>query len=95
MIERDDIWLIMSALGGTMTALGQVKYRDMSWADIFLTLMSGVAFAVFFVKALAEHFTTNADVVAAMVYLGGAGWNILLPAAILRAKRFFAEKEAL
>lgn len=95
MIERDEIWLIMSALGGTMTALGQVKYRDMSWTDIGLTLVSGLAFAIFFIKALAEHFTSNADFVAAMVYLGGAGWNILLPTAIMRLKRAIAEKEVL
>lgn len=95
MIERDDIWLIMSALGGTMTALGQVKYKEMSWSEIAFTLISGVAFAVFFVKAIAEHFTANADFVAAAVYLGGAGWNSLLPAAILRLKRAFAEKEVI
>lgn len=95
MIERDDIWLIMSALGGTMTALGQAKYRDMTWMDIGFTLVSGIAFAIFFIKAIAEHFTGNADVVAALVYLGGAGWNILLPAAIIRLKRAFAEKEVL
>lgn len=92
MIERDDIWLVMAALGGTITALGQTKYRDMTWTDIAFTLLSGMAFAVFAVKPLAQHFTNSPDVVAAIVYLGGAGWNILLPAAILRLKRVVGEK---
>ena len=94
MIERDDVWLIMSAIGGTLTALGQVKYKEMTWADIAFTLISGMAFAVFFMKAVAEHFTNNSDFVAAAVYIGGAGWNILLPAAILRVRRVVEEKEA-
>ncbi len=92
MIERDDIWLVMAALGGTITALGQTKYKDMTWSEIAFSLLSGLAFAVFAVKPAAEHFTDNSDVVAAMVYLGGAGWNILLPAAIMRLKRVVGEK---
>lgn len=92
MIERDDIWLVMAALGGTITALGQTKYRDMSWTDIAFTLLSGLAFAVFAVRPMARNFFHSEDAVAAMVYLGGAGWNILLPAAILRLKRAVGEK---
>jgi len=78
-----------------MTALGQVKYKEMAWSEIAMTLISGIAFGVFFIKPVAQYFTTNSDIVAAAVYLGASGWNILLPAAILRLKKAFAEKELL
>lgn len=98
MIEREEIWFVMSAIAGTITALAQMKYKQMTWSDIGLTLFSGFGFAVFFMPlvahrwlGIAEHDTQATN---AMVYIGGTGWNILLPFAIQRIKAVFGTKEA-
>ena len=99
MIEQQDmrhVWLVMSAMAGAITALAQMKYKEMTWADIGFTLFSGFGFAVFFMPWAASKFGILPDDIRgtnAVVYIGGTGWNILMPFAIQKAKSFFGGKD--
>jgi hypothetical protein len=91
-VDMRHVWMFMSALAGTVTALAQMSYKEMSWADIFLTLFSGFGFAVFFMPLVAQWIgidDTNQTAKNAIIYIGGTGWNILLPLAIQKAKASF------
>lgn len=95
MIEQHDIkhiWLVMSAMAGAITALAQMRYKEMSWSDIGFTLFSGFGFAVFFMPWVAVKIGVSPDDIRAtnaVVYIGGTGWNILMPLAISKARQFF------
>lgn len=99
MIEQQDfrhIWLVMSAMAGTITALAQMKYREMTWADIGFTLFSGFGFAVFFMPWVAIKMgvdPTDIRATNAVVYIGGTGWNILMPFAIAKVRHFLGGKD--
>lgn len=94
MIEQNDLrhmWLVMSALAGAITALAQMPYKNMTWADIGFTLFSGFGFAVFFMPWVAVKMGVSPDDIRAtnaVVYIGGTGWNILMPLAISKARQF-------
>lgn len=79
----------MSALAGAVTALAQMTYKEMTWVDIALTLFSGFGFAVFFMPSVAQWMgvdENNIRTTNAIVYIGGTGWNILMPFAIQKVK---------
>ena len=83
------VWMVMSALAGAVTALAQMTYKEMTWVQIALTLFSGFGFAVFFMPSVAQWMgidEANIRATNAIVYIGGTGWNILLPFAIQKAK---------
>lgn len=93
MIEHNDyriLYIVMSAIAGSVTALSFMKYKEMSWREIALTLFVGFAFAVIFVPWVAADWlkvdVTNLRTICAVVYLGGTAWNGLMPVVIKRFK---------
>lgn len=100
MIEQQDlrhVWFVMSALAGSVTALAQMKYKEMTWVDIAFTLFTGFGFAVFFMPWVAHSIIriseTDERATNAMIYIGGTGWNILLPLAIQKVKGLLGGKD--
>lgn len=96
MIEPIDIkhvWFAMSAVAGSVSALAAMKYKEMSWPDIFFTLFVGIAFAVNVMPWVATDIfkiaKDNQDARNAMVYMGGTGWNVLMPLVLHRLKAMF------
>jgi len=94
MIEQHDlkhVWIAMSALAGSITALANMKYKEMSWTDIMLTVFVGFAFAVIFVPYAASDWIgideNNLRGICASVYIGGTAWNSLMPLVIRRFKK--------
>lgn len=93
MISQEDVthfWIVMSAMAGTITALAQSHYKEMTWKEIALALFSGFGFAVFFMPAVAIRMGVTPDDIRstnAIVYLGGTGWNIFIPLAISWVRR--------
>jgi hypothetical protein len=90
------LWMFMSAIAGAVTALAQMTYKEMTWVQISLMLFSGFGFAVFFMPLIAQSVgieETNIRATNAIVYIGGTGWNILLPFAIQKAKSLFGGKD--
>jgi len=98
-IEQTDfrhVWLVMSAMAGAITALAQTRYKVMTWADIGFTLFSGFGFAVFFMPWVAVKMGVSPDDIRAtnaIVYIGGTGWNILMPFAIAKVRQFLGGKD--
>jgi hypothetical protein len=83
------VWMIMSAMAAAVTALAQMAYKEMTPIQVALTLFSGFAFAIFFMPAIAQWMGVAEDNIRlnnAIIYIGGTGWNILLPFAIQKAK---------
>lgn len=100
MIDQTDwrhVWIVMSALAGSITSLSFMKYKEMTWPDIVLTLFVGFAFAVIFVPWAAADWVgipqDNLRAVCGVVYIGGTAWNILLPVAIRKIKQNFGGEE--
>lgn len=95
MIDGYDLkhaWLVMSAIAATVTSLAQMRYKEMTWADIGFALFSGFGFAVFFMPYVAVKMGISPDDIRAtnaIVYIGGTGWNILMPFAILKLRQAF------
>lgn len=100
MIEQQDlkhVWIAMSALAGSITALANMKYKEMSWVDIILTIFVGFAFAVIFVPWAASDWMgiaeDNLRGICAIVYIGGTAWNSLMPLAIRKIKQMIGGEE--
>ena len=95
MIDQSDMthgWLVLSAMAAAITALAQMRYKEMTWADIGFALFSGFGFAVFFMPWVAIKMgIAPSDIRAtnAIVYIGGTGWNILMPFAIMKLRQAF------
>lgn len=87
----------MSALAGSITALANMKYKEMSWTDIMLTVFVGFAFAVIFVPwAASDWLHINQDnlrAICAIVYIGGTAWNSLMPLAIRKIKQIIGGED--
>ncbi len=96
-ISIRDVWVAMSALAGSITALAGMKYQAMTWTERLLTIFVGFAFAVIFVPWVAVDImkmkSDNIRGICAMVYIGGTAWNTLIPLAIKKVKRFFGTEE--
>ncbi len=100
MIEHNDyriLYIVMSAIAGSVTALSFMKYKEMSWGEIVLTLFVGFAFAVILVPWVAADWlkidVSNLRTICAVVYLGGTAWNGLMPLVIKRAKHLLGATE--
>lgn len=100
MIEQNDlrhVWIVMSALAGSITALAHMKYREMSWSEIFMTVFVGFAFAVIFVPYVASSWLKIAEgdlrAINAVVYIGGTAWNSLMPLAIRKIRQMIGGED--
>lgn len=91
-------YITLAALAGAITALAFRSWREMTRAEIVLTLTAGFSFAIFVTPWLAESVfgvpTTNVRAIAALTYIFGSGSNILLPLVIRWIGRVFGNGEA-
>lgn len=90
-------YIAMAALAGAITALAFTRWRELTRAEIVLTLVAGFSFAVFVTPWVAESFlginSNNIRAVAALTYIFGSGSNILLPMLIRWVGRLFGNGE--
>lgn len=101
MIEHEDyrtLYTIMSGIAGSVTALSFMKYKEMTWVEIGLTLFVGFAFAVIAVPYIAADWLKmdigNLRAVCFAVYTGGTAWNVLIPVVIKRIKAAIGSEDA-
>lgn len=90
-------YITLAAMAGAITALAFRSWREMSKAEIILTLVVGFSFAIFVTPWLAETVfgidAGNVRAVAALTYIFGSGSNILLPMIIRWVGRIFGHGE--
>lgn len=90
-------YVAMAAAAGAITALAFARWRELTRAEIMLTLVAGFSFAVFVTPWVAEAFLGIADsnvrAIAALTYIFGSGSNILLPMLIRWVGRAFGTGE--
>lgn len=90
-------YVAMAALSGAITALAFTRWKQLSPAEIALTLLAGFSFAVFVTPWVAQSFLGIADdnvrAIAALTYIFGSGSNILLPMLIRWVGRVFGTHE--
>lgn len=101
MIEHNDyrvMYIIMSAIAGSVTALSFMKYKQMTWVDIAITLFVGFAFAVIAVPYIAASWLkidiADLRAICFVVYTGGTAWNVLIPVIIRRFKAAIGSEDA-
>lgn len=80
----------LAAVAGSITALSMLKWREMSWPEVFMTMFVGTSFSIFAVPWLAADLAGidmgSLRVVCGITYIGATGANILIPMAIRRAR---------
>lgn len=88
-------YIAMAALAGAITALAFQRWRELSRAEICLTLLAGFSFAVFVTPWAAHAFfgmaEDNVRGIAALTYIFGSASNILLPVVIRWVSGAFGE----
>ncbi|HEX8554298.1 MAG TPA: hypothetical protein VF695_06290 [Sphingomonas sp.] len=91
-------YIALAAVSGALTALGFVKWRDMSKGELALTFAGGFSFAIFVTPWVAHSMMGidegNVRAIAGMTYVFGSGSNILLPAIIRFVRRSLDTGEA-
>lgn len=91
-------YVALAAVSGALTALGFVKWKDMSRSELWLTLVGGFSFAIFVTPWIAHEWfsvaESNTRALAALTYVFGSGSNILLPTIIRAIKRLLGTGEA-
>jgi hypothetical protein len=88
----------MAAVAGAITALSFMKWREMSWPEVMLTIFVGAAFALFAVPWIAADWAgmdlENLRAICGVTYLGATGSNILIPVAIRRFRAAVGGEDA-
>ncbi len=91
-------YIALAAVSGAFTALGFLKWKEMSNSEIALTLVGGFSFAIFVTPWIAHEWIgvaeSNTRAIAALTYVFGSGSNILLPTIIRAVKRFVGSGDA-
>ena len=90
-------YTLLAAFAGAVTALAFMKWKQMTWPEIVLTIFVGFAFAVFVTPWLARYmFGSNIDVqtLSGLTYITASGSNTLLPMLIRWLRRSFGEHDA-
>jgi hypothetical protein len=90
-------YIALAAISGAFTALGFVKWQEMSRAEMWLTIAGGFSFAIFVTPWVAHELLgvaeTNHRAIAALTYVFGSGSNILLPTIIRSIRRLLGSEE--
>lgn len=88
----------MAAVAGAITALSFMKWREMSWPEVTMTVFVGAAFSLFAVPWLAADVAgmdiENLRAICGITYLGATGSNILIPIAIRRLRGLVGGEDA-
>lgn len=91
-------YVALAALSGAFTALGFVKWQQLSRGELLMTLIGGFSFAIFVTPWVAHEWLgvaeTNTRAIAALTYVFGSGSNILLPTIIRSVKRLLGTGDA-
>lgn len=77
------IWLLVASLAGAITAQIWQPWKDMSPAQVALTIFAGTTFGFFVFPVLFTH-VTDQKVAGGLTYLMASSWNLLLPLVIKR-----------
>lgn len=92
------VYVIIAALTGAITALSFMRWKEMSRVEILLTLGVGASFAIFVTPWIAHSLlgipTSNSQALAALTWVSASGSNILIPMAIRWLGRAFGQGEA-
>lgn len=84
-------YIFAAALAGSITSLAFMRWKEMTWSEIALTVFVGFAFAVFAVPWLAADIAgmdvDNTRTICGITYLGATGANALIPLAIRKLKK--------
>lgn len=90
-------YTILAALSGAITSLAFMKWRDMDWMTIVLTIFVGFTFALFAAPYIAHNLIGinegDARAVSMITYTSAAGAHIILPKVVKWVSRFFGDKE--
>lgn len=85
-------YILMAAIAGAITALSLLKWRELTWAQIMMTVFVGTSFAVFVVPwATHDLFKIQDQTLRAacgLTYLGGTCANALLPRIIKKISKW-------
>ena len=91
------LYICMAAIAGAVTALGAMRWREMTRLEIFFTLAGGFSFAIFVTPWVAHSIMgvaeSNIRAIAALTYVFGSASNILLPVIIRKIRRVVDEGE--
>jgi len=85
------IYILMAAVAGAITALSMLRWKEMSWGEIWLTVFVGTSFAVFLVPWAASSVLKvsfdGLQTICGLTYLGGTCANALLPRVIRKVAK--------
>jgi hypothetical protein len=95
--DRRMAMIAMAAIGGSIVSLWSLDWKMMSWRELVLTMVVGIAFAIFgvpwIVADLMHVDITPLRVACGVTFFGAAFGIVLIP--ILRARSMDAAKTLL
>jgi hypothetical protein len=90
-------YVVGAAMAGSIVALSQAKWREMTWPDIAMTLFVSFSFAIILVpwaaNALFGIKSDGTQALCALVFVGGMSSNALMPLVIKKVKKLFGAEE--
>lgn len=85
------VYILMAAIAGAITALSMLRWKEMSWSEIMLTVFVGTTFAIFLVPWAASSILKvsydGLQTICGLTYLGGTCANALLPRVIRKVSK--------
>ncbi len=91
------MYVVMAAFAGAVSALSFMKWRDMSWSEIVMTVFVSFSFAIILVPWIAADWVhvdiNNLRAICAVVFVGGMSSNALMPLVIRKVSRMLAPEE--
>jgi hypothetical protein len=90
-------YVAMAAIAGAVTALSFMKWKEMTYPEVFLTLFVGFSFAIFVTPWVAYSVfgmdnVEEVGAVAGLTYITASGSNSLLPVLIKKVRRLLGER---
>jgi hypothetical protein len=90
-------YTLMAACAGAVTALSFLKWQEMRWSEIVLTLFVGFSFAIF-VTPWAALAVFGPDLTpqsqAGLTYIMGCGVHSIMPFFIRKVRKMLGAEEA-
>lgn len=84
------IWSLLSSIAGAITSLSFQAWRNMSMAEIMMSLFVAASFA-FFVGPLVLKSVQDLRMSGAILYLMATGSNVLIPRAVKWLTKVFGD----
>lgn len=90
-------YTILAAASGAITSLAFMKWREMDWLTVCLTIFVGFTFALFAAPYIAHNLIgideSDARAVSMITYTSAAGAHIILPRIVKWVSAMFGAKE--